>query len=132
MNPQIFLTGAMILLVLDGYHGMGRHTDTVSAAESVIQKKVEYLLSVFLNTCLASLKTSIALALISLCGVHIWLKNSLWALIGKSLLENCIFDWKTIHDTNLKFQPLFGRIALLPLSQSQSCAHRQSASGIPT
>lgn len=72
----------MVLLVIDGQHGMGRHSDTVSAADSVIQKKTDFLLSISLNTSLATIKTSIALALITLCGVHTWLQNTLWVLIG--------------------------------------------------
>lgn len=72
----------MLLLILEGFYGMGKHIDTVSSSSLIILKKLDFLICIGLNIGIAAVKTSIASALLTLCGVYVWFSRCLWALIG--------------------------------------------------
>lgn len=76
----------MILLIFLGYHGVGKHYSTISAADQVIRGRLDFILTLMALVGVCLLKTSIALSLLALiANSGIWMSRIIWALIGLSL-----------------------------------------------
>jgi predicted membrane metal-binding protein len=74
--------GGYICFVLQGYHGLGRHTLTISKPDMVAFDHIGFAQSVISAIgALGLLKISIALFLLRL-SKNRWYTRSLWALIG--------------------------------------------------
>ena len=70
-------------MILQGYHGLGRHTKTISKKDLQTFDKIGFFQSMISAlTALGLLKISIALFLLRL-SKNKWYSRSLWALIGK-------------------------------------------------
>lgn len=75
----------LICFVIQGYHGLGHHSDTIAGPDKQIMSQVAFFQSIISHIgALALLKISIALSLLRLTANR-WYTSSLWALIGKSL-----------------------------------------------
>jgi hypothetical protein len=78
--------------VLEGYHGLGRHTSTLSKESIEVFANIGFWQSIISAIgALGLLKISIAFFLLRL-SKHKWYARSLWALIGKCRLV--ILDYK--------------------------------------
>lgn len=74
----------MIIFICQAYNGLGRHYETISAAEFTQFLKLSFVQSIVAHiTALALLKISVALSLLRLSRSR-WYTWSLWALIGKA------------------------------------------------
>ena len=75
--------GGYICFVVEGYHGLGRHSKVVSKADLVVFEKASFCQSIISAiAALGMLKISIAFFLLRL-SKNKWYSRSLWALIGK-------------------------------------------------
>jgi hypothetical protein len=81
---QLMALGGWICLAIQGYHGLGRHTKTISKYDLQVYSKIGFFQSLISAIgALGFLKISIALFLLRL-SKNKWYTRSLWALIGKS------------------------------------------------
>jgi hypothetical protein len=70
--------------VLQGYYGLGRHSEAVSKQDRITFEKISFFQAIISAIgALGMLKISIALFLLRL-SQNKWFSRSLWALIGKS------------------------------------------------
>lgn len=75
----------MICFVLQGYHGLGHHQDTISTADLQIFNQIGFYQSLIsAMTAIGLLKISIAFSLLRL-STNKWYAWSLWGLIGMAL-----------------------------------------------
>lgn len=65
-SMQIFALGGLILLILLGQHGIGKHIDTISSSDTIMRTKLDFFMTIVTNIGLCLLKTSIALSLLAL------------------------------------------------------------------
>lgn len=80
---QLLALGGYICFVVEGYHGLGRHSKVVSKADLVVFEKASFCQSIISAiAALGMLKISIAFFLLRL-SKNKWYSRSLWALIGK-------------------------------------------------
>lgn len=74
----------MILLILLGFHGVGKHYSTISELDQIIRGKLDFILILLANLGGCLLKTSIALSLLALIATSgVWMSRAIWALIGR-------------------------------------------------
>lgn len=77
----------MILLVVLGYHGVGKHYSTISASDQIIRGQLDFILILLANAGVGLLKISIALSLLALIATSgAWISRVIWALIGMPTL----------------------------------------------
>ncbi|KAF2025180.1 hypothetical protein EK21DRAFT_46145, partial [Setomelanomma holmii] len=82
VGASMLALGGWLCLILQGYHGLGRHTKTISKKDLVIYDKIGFFQSIISAIgALGLLKISIALFLLRL-SKNKWYSRSLWALIG--------------------------------------------------
>ncbi|WQF80705.1 hypothetical protein CDEST_05719 [Colletotrichum destructivum] len=75
------LGGGMVIFIIQGFYGLGRHRDTISKPDQVFFSKVGFFQSIISAiAALALLKISIALSLLRL-SKNRWYSRTLWALI---------------------------------------------------
>ncbi|TQN71843.1 Satratoxin biosynthesis SC1 cluster protein 4 [Colletotrichum shisoi] len=75
------LGGGMVIFIIQGFYGLGRHKDTISRADQVFFSKAGFSQSIISAiAALAFLKISIALSLLRL-SKNRWYSRTLWALI---------------------------------------------------
>ncbi len=74
--------GGWIIFIIQAQHGLGKHQDTISAADNLIFTQAGFYQSIISATwALGFLKISIAFNLLRL-STHKWYTWSLWATIG--------------------------------------------------
>ncbi|KAF2825008.1 hypothetical protein CC86DRAFT_468265 [Ophiobolus disseminans] len=74
--------GGWICFIVQGYHGLGRHTKIISSGDLIAFDRIGFFMSLLSAlTALSLLKISIALFLLRLSKSK-WYSRSLWALIG--------------------------------------------------
>jgi hypothetical protein len=73
----------LICFIVQGYHGLGRHQQTLSVSDLVaIDQAVYYQTIISAVTAFALLKVSIALFLLRLGKNNAWFRRTLWAAIS--------------------------------------------------
>lgn len=87
----------MIILILLGNHGVGKHYSTISEVDQSIRGELDFLLTPLALVGVCLLKISIALSLLALLPASgVWMSRVIWALIGVSSSG----PWMVKYDTN--------------------------------
>ncbi|KAK2026376.1 hypothetical protein LX32DRAFT_665358 [Colletotrichum zoysiae] len=92
MSALCALGGGMVVFIIQAFHGLGKHKETISRPDNVYFLKVGFVQSIVSAiAALAFLKISIAMSLLRLSR-NKWYSRALWALIGFVILYT-IMAW---------------------------------------